>query len=110
MSYSIVLTDNFKREVKKLVKKYKSLKAELKNLGDQLAENPTFGTPLGNRVYKIRIAISSKGKGKSGGARIITFVKVTQEAVYLVSIYDKSYLETLTKDQILELLRKTGLV
>jgi mRNA-degrading endonuclease RelE of RelBE toxin-antitoxin system len=109
MSYSIVLTDNFKREVKKLVKKYRSLKAELKNLGDQLAENPTLGTPLGNGVYKLRLAISSKGKGKSGGARIITFVKVTQEAVYLISIYDKSHLETLTKDHILELFKKTGL-
>jgi hypothetical protein len=79
-------------------------------LDKELAENPTLGVPLGNHVYKIRIAISSKGKGKSGGARIITFVKVTQEAVYLVSIYDKSDLKTLTKNQIRELLDKTGLV
>ena|SRR5690606_761299 len=110
MSYSVVLTDRFTKEVKKLIKKYKSLKAELAKLDEELAENPTLGIPLGNDVYKIRIAISSKGKGKSGGARIITFVKVTQEAVYLVSIYDKSDLETLTKNQIRELLNKTGLV
>ena len=110
MSYNVVLTDHFTKEVKKLIKKYKSLKAELAKLDEELAENPTLGIPLGNDVYKIRIAISSKGKGKSGGARIITFIKVTQEAVYLVSIYDKSDLETLTKNQIRELLDKTGLV
>ena len=48
MSYSIVLTDHFKREAKKLTKKYRSLKAELEALGDELAENPTTGTPLKN--------------------------------------------------------------
>jgi mRNA-degrading endonuclease RelE of RelBE toxin-antitoxin system len=110
MSYSIVLTDHFKKEAKKLTKKYRSLKAELENLGRELTENPTIGTPLGNDVYKIRLAISSKGKGRSGGARVISCVKVVNEKVYLVSIYDKSRLENLTKDQILELLKKTGLV
>jgi hypothetical protein len=61
-------------------------------------------------VYKVRLAIASKGKGKSGGARVITFVKVVNEKVYLVSIYDKGQLDNLTKDQILELLKKVGLI
>ncbi len=56
------------------------------------------------------MAIASKGKGKSGGARVITFVKVVNEKVYLVSIYDKGQLDNLTKDQILELLKKVGLI
>ena len=56
----------------------------------QLIENPTTGTALGRDVYKIRLAITSKGKGKSGGARIITCVKIIAHIVYLVSIYDKS--------------------
>ena len=109
MSYSIILTDHFKKEAKKLVKKYRSLKMELKALGNQLAENPTTGTPLGNEVYKIRLPIASKGKGKSGGARVITYVKVIHQMVYLVSIYDKSKFDNLTKDQIRDLLKKTGL-
>lgn len=109
MSYSIILTDQFKKEAKKLVKKYRTLKTELQALGDELSENPTAGTPLGNDVYKLRLAIASKGKGKSGGARIITCVKVVNEVVYLVSIYDKSQLENLTKEQITELLNKAGL-
>lgn len=71
MSYTIELTDNFKKEAKKLIKKYASLRTEL---GKELTENPTLGIPLGNDVYKIRLSIASKNKGKSGGARIISFV------------------------------------
>jgi hypothetical protein len=59
-------------------------------LAKQLIANPTIGTPLGKDAYKIRLAISSKGKGKSGGARVITCVKIVAATVYLVSIYDKS--------------------
>ena len=110
MSYNIVLTDHFKKEAKKLSKKYRSLKNELKGLGTKLSENPTSGTPLGNNVYKIRLAITSKRKGKSNGARVITCVKVAEDIVYLISIYDKSQLENLTKDQILGLLKKSGLI
>ena len=76
MSYRIELSTNFKKEAKKLVKKYPSLKKELTNLFKQLEETPTLGTPLGNNIYKIRLAITSKNKGKSGGARLISFVKV----------------------------------
>ena len=108
MSFDVELTDHFKKEAKKLTKKYRSLKAELEALGEQLAENPTTGTPLGHDVYKVRLAIASKGKGKSSGARVITFVKVVKEKVYLVSIYDKGQLDNLTKDQIIELLKKAG--
>ncbi|NJN26349.1 MAG: type II toxin-antitoxin system RelE/ParE family toxin [Cyclobacteriaceae bacterium] len=61
-------------------------------------------------MYKVRLAIASKGKGKSGGARVITFVKVIKEKVYLVSIYDKGQLDNLSKDQIVELLKKAGLI
>ena len=67
MSYSIVLTDHFKKEAKVLAKKYKFLKVELENLGAKLVEDPILGIPLGNDVYKVRLAISSKGKGKWTG-------------------------------------------
>lgn len=110
MSFSIELTDYFKKEAKKLHKKYRSLKAELEALGEELAKTPTIGTHLGHDVYKVRLAIASKGKGKSGGARVITFVKVVKEKVYLVSIYDKGQLDNLTKEQILGLLIKVGLL
>jgi mRNA-degrading endonuclease RelE of RelBE toxin-antitoxin system len=73
MSYRVELSDNFKREAKKLVKKYPSLKTELAELFSLLEENPTTGVPPGNDIYKIRLAIASKNKGKSGGARVLSF-------------------------------------
>ena len=57
MSYSVILTDNFRREAKRLTKKYPSLKAEIETLGDELIQTPTLGTALGNDVYKIRYFI-----------------------------------------------------
>lgn len=76
MSFKIIASNNFKKEAKRLIKKYKSLKTELEVLGHELSEEPTLGTPLGNDVYKIRLAVSSKGKGKSGGARIISYLQI----------------------------------
>lgn len=110
MSYNIIPTPDFKKLFKKLYKKYPSLKADLQQLINRLSENPTTGTKLGHNLYKIRMAISSKGKGKSGGARVITFLISDNQEVYLVHIYDKSQLDNLTKDQILELLKKAGLI
>jgi mRNA-degrading endonuclease RelE of RelBE toxin-antitoxin system len=105
MSYKIELTDNFKKEAKKLIKKYASLRTEIAELGKELAENPTTGTPLGNDVYKIRLAIASKNKGKSGGARVISFVKIIDETVFLLSIYNKGEKDTISDKEIEELLK-----
>ena len=109
MSYSVIATNNFQREAKKLFKKYRTLRRELEALGEELVNNPTAGTFLGNDLYKVRLSIASKGKGKSGGARIITCVRIVQQKVYLISIYDKSQLENLSKQHIEQLLRQEGL-
>jgi len=82
-----------KRKPKGSLKKYPSLKTELAELFTELEENPTTGTPLGNDIYKIRLAIASKNKGKSGGARVLSFVKVTQTTVLLFSIYSKGKID-----------------
>lgn len=105
MSYSIELTDNFKKEAKRLTKKYPSLKTELAELFSELEENPTTGTPLGNDIYKIRLAIASKNKGKSGGARVLSFVKVTLTTVLLFSIYNKGEVDSLSENEIKELIK-----
>jgi mRNA-degrading endonuclease RelE of RelBE toxin-antitoxin system len=105
MSYSVELTNNFKKEAKKLVKKYPSLKLELGKLGRELSENPTTGDHLGNNVYKVRIAIKSKGKGKRGGGRVMTQVKVVKEKVYLFSIYSKGEKDDISDDEIKELIK-----
>lgn len=110
MSFDIIPTPDFKKLFKRLAKKYPSLKNDLQELIGTLKEKPDSGTALGHGIYKIRMAISSKGKGKSGGARVITFLVTDDQEVYLVHIYDKSQLDNLTKDQIIELLKNVGLI
>jgi len=95
MSYSIIPVDKFKKEAKRLIKKYPSLITELAELNRQLSKDPTSGTSLGNDAYKIRLAIKSKGKGKSGGARVITYVITENKEVYLLTIYDKAELDSI---------------
>lgn len=90
MSYEVIATDPFKRKLKQLAKQHLLIKNDLVSLIDSLSEKPKQGTHLGSNSYEIRLAISSKSKGKSGGARIITFVRVQNETVYLLDIYDKS--------------------
>lgn len=94
MNYSIIPVDKFKKEAKKLVKKYPSLINELRELSEILQTNPTTGTALGNKTYKIRLAIKSKGAGKSGGARVVTYVVKEDLEIYLLTIYDKADFET----------------
>jgi mRNA-degrading endonuclease RelE of RelBE toxin-antitoxin system len=106
MNYNIEATPHFASEVKKLSKKYPSLKKDITSLASQLSINPLMGVSLGNNFYKIRLAISSKGRGKSGGARIITCVKITNTIVYLATIYDKSEKENITDKEIKELAKQ----
>lgn len=106
MNYRIELSANFKKEAKRLNKKYPSLKKELANLFSELEKNPTLGTPLGNDIYKIRLAVASKNKGKSGGARLLSFVKITETSVLLFSIYSKGETDNLTDKQIQELIKE----
>lgn len=95
MTYSIRPTEKFKKEAKRLIKKYPSLKEELLALNSELGLYPTSGTQLGNNTYKIRIAIKSKGKGKSGGGRVISYLITEEKVIYLLTIYDKSEIDSL---------------
>ncbi len=71
----------------------------------ELEQNPTLGTALGNDIYKIRLAIASKNKGKSGGARILTFVKIVDAVVLVFSIYNKDDRDSISDNEIQELLK-----
>jgi hypothetical protein len=86
--------------LKKLSKKYRSIISDLAQIIVELSINPILGTPLGKNCYKIRVAITSKGKGKNGGARLITFVRVTRETVYLLDLYDKSEQNTISDNEL----------
>lgn len=90
MNYNIKTIPYFDKQLKRLAKKFPSLKKDYSNLLNSLEINPKQGTPLGHNCFKIRVAINSKGKGKSGGARVITYIVVDQLTIYLLDIYDKS--------------------
>ena len=90
MSYSIRTIPEFDRRAKALAKKYPSLKRDLGELVNELLEDPRQGSALGKGCYKVRMSIASKGKGKSGGARVVTCVRVVGEVVWLLTVYDKS--------------------
>jgi mRNA-degrading endonuclease RelE of RelBE toxin-antitoxin system len=106
MKFNVIPVDRFKKEATRLIKKYPSLKNELVRLNDELTENPNTGMPLGNGAFKIRISIKSKGKGKRGGARVITYVLVENHEVYLLTIFDKSEYDTID-DRILKQIIRT---
>ncbi len=105
MSFEVKIISVFEKQFKRLLKKYPSLKPELFDLIQLLKEIPEQGTSLGKNCFKIRIPIKSKGKGKSGGARIIAYVVYISETVYLLSIYDKSEKASLSNKELIELLR-----
>ncbi|MEO8589350.1 MAG: type II toxin-antitoxin system RelE/ParE family toxin [Flavobacteriales bacterium] len=76
------------------MKRYRSLGKDLLKLEKELELRPDTGSSLGHGLYKVRLAIGSKGKGKSGGGRVITYVVTEDAEVYLLSIYDKSDYDT----------------
>ncbi|GAB2984404.1 hypothetical protein GCM10027049_22730 [Mucilaginibacter puniceus] len=112
MANSVRLTSFFLRKAKRLIKKYHSLSDSLKQLEQDLLKNPKIGASYGSNIYKVRLADTSKGKGKSGGFRVITYIiEETTEStyIYLITIFDKSEESSIDKDDIKEILRSEGL-
>jgi hypothetical protein len=110
MSFNVIVTTGFKKHAKSIGKKHHSLKSDLEGLIGSLEQNPLQGEPLGKDCYKIRMAITSKSKGKSGGSRVITCVKVVDQNVYLLTIYDKSDKENISDKELNDLLKIAGLL
>ena len=105
MSYSVIPIDKFKKEAKRLIRKYPSLKKELSELNKLLISDPTIGTSLGNNIYKIRISIKSKKAGKSSGARVITYVVTENKEIYLLTLYDKSEFDTISDNTLRKIIK-----
>jgi hypothetical protein len=102
MKVTIIPSDEFYRQFKRLAKKYKSLRQDYLTFSQNLKDNPFQGDDLGNGVRKVRMAITSKGKGKSGGARVLTLnVLVSGDTeVTLLTIYDKNEIDNVTNQYI----------
>lgn len=112
MNYDIIVKPTFQREAKRLAKHYSSFKNDYASLLDELERNPQLGTDLGSGLRKIRLRITSKGKGKSGGARVITYTVIVSEqeaTLNLLYIYDKAERSSISEKEISQLLRQNDL-
>ena len=113
MKYNLRVEHTFAKEAKRLGKRYPSLKSDVAALGAEIMRNPRLGTDLGGGLRKIRLPITSKGRGKSGGARVISYtvvVRVDETDIHLLTIYDKSERESISKSELRQLLEKNGLL
>lgn len=107
MNYKIYSIPVFDKQFKRLFKKYPSLKNDLNIFVTNLIIDPLQESiSLGNGFYKYRMAISSKEKGRSGGARIIAYLKIIAGVIYLTSIYDKSEKESISDKELIKLYKQ----
>ena len=112
MSYEIKTIPPFDKDVKRLYKRYRSLLDDIEQLIVDLQQNPLMGADLGHGVRNIRLAIKSKGGGKSGGARVIAYtdivVEVEEGTIYFLALYDKADQDTISDKEIKKLLKEAG--
>jgi hypothetical protein len=98
---------NFEKSFKKIFKKYKyTAKNDLTKILDEIKENPKMGIDLGDNLYKIRLANSAKNQGKSSGYRVITYYIDESEIVFLVDIYDKSSVSSVSKEELVKIIER----
>ena len=114
MSYKISTIEVFDRQARRLAKHYPSFRDDYRHFLADLQENPLQGSDLGEGIRKVRMAIASKGKGKSGGARVITYaadiiVHQQEGELILLSIYDKSNQSTISDKEIKRLKSLIGI-
>lgn len=110
-SISISVSCDFSREAKRLAKKYPSFKQDYLDFLESIKQNPLQGDEITKNIRKVRKAIKSKGKGKSGGARVITYNILTQELdgqIVLLLIYDKENAYTVKTDVVKRLAHDLG--
>jgi mRNA-degrading endonuclease RelE of RelBE toxin-antitoxin system len=108
----VIYTTRFAKDAKPFIKKYSGFRKTLEDLENELLQTPRLGVPYGSKIYKIRVADESKGKGKSGGFRVITYVideRKDGTDVYLITILDKSEEASIKKEDVLRLIKQCGL-
>ena len=108
---TVSVSDDFAKEAKRLAKKYPSFKQDYKDFLESIKNNPLQGDEITKNIRKIRMAIKAKGKGKSGGARVITFNVLTDmengQVVFLL-LYDKEDASTVKVNVVKQLVQDMG--
>jgi mRNA-degrading endonuclease RelE of RelBE toxin-antitoxin system len=100
MNNSVIYSPEFRKNLKPLAKKYNTLKDSVKSLETELIKNPRLGESYGDKIYKVRWGDKSKGKGKSGGFRVVYYLLRESEngtEILLLTIFDKSEADTIEK-------------
>ena len=110
MSYKVVISSEFAKDAKRIAKKHVGIKTDIAKLIADLALNPTMGTELGHSFYKVRMSVSGTNKGKSGGARVITYVILDEETVLLTEIYLKSEHASADVNVLIQRLKDQGFI
>ena len=111
MHVQVYFTPLFNRKYKKYLKKYHSLSTDLKHFIENLSEAKPVN--MGGSIFKYRLSVESKNKGKSGGFRIVSFeilVNESEKDITLITLYDKSEQDSISKAEILEILKTENLL
>ncbi len=107
MKINFFTSSRFDKEFKKLSKKFPSLKTDLRNLQKEIIRTSDFGTSLGKNLFKLRLKVISKSRGKSGGFRVINYVDINiiedKSNIYFLTMYDKSETDNISVNEILEI-------
>ena len=109
MSFNIKPLAGFRKDFKMLSKKYKKIKSDVEKVIEDLRQNPEVGVYLQYNCYKIRVSNSSIPTGKSGGYRVIYYFTDQQSNLYLLGIYSKTQKESISENELVELLKANGL-
>lgn len=110
MRYNVLITESFKRELKRIAKKHRQIINDIHLLVNNLQTDPKLGTNIGNNIYKIRLSISGTSKGKSSGARIITYLKLHKDTIILAELYLKSEFPSIDIKTVLKRLEADELI
>ncbi len=102
----LISTPHFKKGYKQLTKKYPAFKQKLDDFLEALTKNPFQGAEPFPNVRKIRLSIEGKNKGKSGGARVIIYVRIEKEQIYGLYLYDKSEIADIPDHEIKDFVKE----
>ncbi len=92
----------FKRNLRDLLKKYRNIQKDIQPIIKQLEQGEQPGEQIpgvGHPVFKLRVRNSDAQKGKSGGYRLIYYVR-TATGIILLTIYAKSEQVDVVADEI----------
>ena len=112
MNFEVIPTPDFEKSFKSLAKRHRSLKTDFRDFTKGLKQNPFQGDELTPGIRKIRMAITSKGRGKSGGARVITYTVMALEdsgEIFLLDIYDKNDFSTVDVPTLQKIVKDLGI-